>query len=428
MPRSHANSTSPTSLPRDFWIYWTGQAISSLGSSITWFALPLLVYELTGSAVNLAISTAANLLPYLLFGLLIGAWADRTDRRRLMMAADIGRASVIGTIPVAFSLGHLTVWWIYVAGFIGSTFSIGFDSAAFAAVPSLVTTDDLVAANGRIQSSFAVARVLGPLVGGLLLTVISIPNLLVFDACSFALSTVSLVLIRRSFNPTTSNQEAREPLHRTMVEGLRYVLSHPVLRAISIMMALINFFGTTVRTQLVLFASVRLGADRAHIGWLFSAGALGVVAFTFFAGRLRKRWSFSALALGVLTMQGILITLFAFNSSYWPGVVLWASISGSGVLFNVTTSSLRQAIVPNEMLGRVASVAMVVAWSAIPIGSMLGGAVIQWTDRVSWVYGGVGVLTALIALSFSLTALGRADRYLPAEDADNQFLLRASSR
>ncbi len=417
MPRSHANSTSPTPLPLDFWIYWSGQAISSLGSSITSFALPLLVYELTGSAVNLAISTAANLLPYLLFGLLIGAWADRTDRRRLMMAADVGRAVVIGTIPLAFALGLLSVWWIYAVGFIVSTFSIGFDSAAFAAIPSLVTTDDLVSANGRIQSSFAVAWVLGPLIGGLLVALISIPNLLVFDAASFVLSTVSLVLIRRSFNPSSSNQDAREPLHRTIVEGLRYVLGHPVLRAISIMMALINFFGTTVRTQLVLFATVRLGADRSHIGWLFSAGALGVVAFTFSAGKLRERWSFSAVALGVLTLQGLLIALFALNTSYWPGVVLWASISGAGVLFNVTTASLRQAIVPNELLGRVASVAMVVAWSAIPVGSMLGGAVIQWTGRVAWVYGGVGVAMALIALSFSLTALGKADRYLPVDDA-----------
>src|ERR1700730_4288232 len=107
-------------LSSNYWKYWFGQTISNLGSSITLFALPLLVYKLTGSALNLAISTAANMLPYLLFGLLLGAVMDRVNRKRLMISVDILRALVIATIPLAAMLGWLSVWWIYGVGFINA--------------------------------------------------------------------------------------------------------------------------------------------------------------------------------------------------------------------------------------------------------------------------------------------------------------------
>src|SRR5260370_42621648 len=106
-------------LSRDFWTFWTGQAISVLGTSFTTLSLPLLVYRLTGSAVNLALTSAAEFLPYLLFGLIIGAWVDRTDRKQLMIVVNLLQALVIVSIPVLAAFGHLAVWWIYATGFIG---------------------------------------------------------------------------------------------------------------------------------------------------------------------------------------------------------------------------------------------------------------------------------------------------------------------
>src|SRR5438270_4313601 len=156
---SNASSASTPSqkLGIDFWKFWTGQTISNLGSSFTGFALPLLVFKLTGSALNLAISTAVYFIPYLLFGLVIGAWVDRVDRKRLMIATDVARAAVIASIPVLATLGPLSIWWIYAVGFISSTLSICFDAAEFAAIPSLASSDDLVTANGRIQASYSAA-------------------------------------------------------------------------------------------------------------------------------------------------------------------------------------------------------------------------------------------------------------------------------
>src|ERR1700730_5312981 len=113
-------------LTPDFKRFWTGQTISQLGSSFTQFATPLLVFKLTHSAVNLGIATAANFVPYLLFGLVIGAWVDRVDRKRMMILVDIGRAAVIGAIPLLGTLGVLRVWQIYAIGFVSSVLTIFF--------------------------------------------------------------------------------------------------------------------------------------------------------------------------------------------------------------------------------------------------------------------------------------------------------------
>jgi MFS family permease len=411
-------SAPPAAEPRlsaDFWKYWTGQTISNLGTSFTLFALPLLVYKLTGSALNLAFATAAAFLPYLLFGLVIGAWVDRVNRKRLMIATDVASALVIASIPLLAIVGRLSVQWIYAVAFLSSSVGIVFNTAEFTAIPSLVERENLVTANGRIQASFSAATVAGPLLAGALLAFTPIQNLLLFDASSFLISAAILGSIQRSFNPSAGAQRPAQHIGRDIVEGLRYVLGHPVLRAISAMMALVNFIGTTRYTQVVLFAKERLSATDSEIGVLFSAGSAGVVVLSLAAGRLRKRWSFGQVALGALMLNGVLFVVFAFNRSYALAVVLWGLGSGLGILFNINTGSLRQAITPNHLLGRVMSIAQVLAWSAIPLGAVMGGVAIERTHNVVLVYAVIGVLVFLIPLGFSFSALGHAERYLPAK-------------
>jgi MFS family permease len=411
-------------LNSDFWTFWTGQTLSNLGSSFTQFALPLLIFKLTGSALNLGLATAATFLPYLLFGLLIGAWVDRVDRKRLMIGTDVLRALVIALIPFLAALHVLTVWWIYGLGFISSTLTIFFTSAEFAAIPSLVAHDDLVTANGRIQASYAAASVVGPLLAGVLVAMMPIQMVLLFDALSFLVSALSLVLVGTSFNAGNGEGRIATSIRQDVVEGLRYVLSHPVLRNISAMMALVNFVGSTTGAELVLFAKHRLAASDSQVAWLYSAGSVGVVVLSLAAGRLRRRWPFSKVALSALMLDGLLTVALAATHWFWGALFLWALVSGLGILFNINTGSLRQAIVPNHMLGRVISIAGVLAWSAIPLGTFLGGVVIEWTRDVALVYGAIGVLTFLIPLAFSFTALGRAEQYLlqqetsPAEDPE----------
>lgn len=417
--------TESKGLNLDFWKFWSGQVVSVLGSSFTQFAIPLLIFKLTHSALNLAISMAATFLPYLLFGLVIGAWVDRLDRKRLMIVVNLCLMLVIGSVPLMASLGHLSILWIYGVAFLEQTLFIFFSSAEFAAIPSLVKADDLVTANGRIQASYFAATILGPLLAGALAAFVSLPSLLLIDAASYIIAALALVTIRASFNVDAGEPRERSTIRADVVEGLRYVLSNPILRNISIMMALVNFVGTTTGAQLVLFAKDRLHMGNTEVGLLFSAGGAGVVACSLLAGRLRKRWSFSIVALGALMVSGALTTAFAFTTWLPLALLLWALVQGTGILFNINTGSLRQAIVPNHLLGRVMSIAGVLAWSAIPLGALLGGLVIQETNNVTLVYAGIGVLTFLIPLGFAFTPLGHADRYLPKAETEGQSTVEA---
>src|SRR5689334_2450776 len=409
-------------MSRDFVKFWVGQTISNLGSSFTQWAVPLLVFQLTHSAVNLGISMAATFLPYLFFGLPLGAWMDRVDRRRAMIVLDSINALVILSIPLVAQFGHLNVWLIYAVTFIQSTVFIAFSAGEFAAIPSLVSTDDLVTANGRIQATFSAAQVAGPLLAGLLISFMSIQWVMALDSASFAVSAFSLALIHGSFN-VQGDDDGKEAttIFADIREGLSYVIGHPVLRNISLMMALINFVGATTFTQLVLFANVRLDVGARGVGALFAAGSAGVVVTGLLAGRLRKRFSFTTVAMTSLMVMGALEVVFAGMRWFWIALPLWAALSGLGILFNINTGSLRQAIVPNHMLGRILSIASVLAWSAIPAGALVGGLIVKATDNVALVYGIIGILNICIAAFFRFfTALGDAERYVEERRAQEQ--------
>ena len=395
----------------DFWKFFVGETVSNFGTAITQFALPLLVFKLSGSA--LALGTAASMLtvPHLLFGLVIGAWTDRLDRKRLMIGVDVLSALAIASVPIAAAVGALSVPWIIAVTFVMSTLGIFFEAAQFAAIPSLVGRAELVTANGRIQASFALAQIAGPFIAGALLVIVAVDQLLYADAASFLVSALALVLIRRSFN--TGARHERRSIREDIVEGLRYVLRHPVLRNISLMMALINVFSTATWVQIVLFAKRELGATDSEVGLFYAAGGAGVFLCGLLAGPLRARMSFGNVALGALMLSGLLTLVLAYTTSLWLGITLWGLVSGLGILFNINTGSLRQSIVPNHLLGRIISIAMVLAWSANPIGAIGGGFVIERIGDARVVYAAVGVIVFLIALGFRLLSpLGRAERYL----------------
>jgi MFS family permease len=413
----------PAALPGDFKRFWVGQTISNLGTSVTLLAFPLIVFKLTGSALNLGLTVAVTTLPYLLFGLLIGAWVDRSNRKRVMIVSDLLRAGIVATIPLLAWFGDLRVWWVYAVGFLNSTLTICFDSCEFAAIPSLLhgaggqpNADALIAANGRIQASYSAAMVIGPLLGGALVAIISVESVVLIDALSFVVSAGSLCLVRRSFN-TADVVRAATSLRADIAEGLRYVFRHPVLRAISLMMLLVNAISVTIPAQLVLYADHQLGAGESRVGVIYAAGSVGVIALSLVAARLRRRWSFSQVTLGSLMFMGVLIVALALTTTFWLALAIIALENGLGTLFNINTGSLRQSIVPNAMLGRVISVAAVLASAASPVGALAGGVAVQRSGNVALVYGVVGVLIIAIAFAFTFTALGHADRYVSSDVA-----------
>jgi hypothetical protein len=409
-------------LGRDFWLYFTGQTISQLGSSFTAFALPLLVFKLTNSATNLALTLAATFVPYLLFGLILGAVVDRVDRKRMMVSVDLLRGAVIAVLPCLYLAGSLQIGWIYAVAFVQATLGILFEAGEFAAIPSLVPGDELVTANGRIAAANSAGQVLGPVLAGALVAVMAVPDLLFVDAATFVLSALTLTFIRRSFNPPGDerDRDANESVVRSLLddvrEGLRYVWNVPVLRSISVMMALINFVSATEAAQLVLFAKRELTASDVQVAWLYAAGAAGVVIVGLAAGAIRRRFSFVVTALGALVVSGLAVTAMALIGRYPSAVLLWATASGFGLLLNINTAALRQAIVPNHLFGRVISVAAVLAWSAIPLGALAGAVAIP-IFGIRAVYAATGIATALIAALFAFSPIRDGDRLLAEAQA-----------
>jgi len=427
------STVAPTStnarLSSDFWKFFIGQTLSNLGSSFTNFALPLIVYKLTGSALNLAITSAAVFLPYLLFGLVIGAWVDRLDRKRVMIIVDSINTIIIVSIPILAYVGLLSIGYIYVVGFVASTAGIFFQSSEFAAIPNLVKQNDLVTANGRIQASYSIMQFAGPIIAGALVFLIPVETLLFIDATSFLVSVISLLLVRVSFNPPPSEEpKAPTSLGQDIMEGLRYVLGHPVLRMISLMMALVNFFGSTIGFEMVYFSKKQLAVQDWQYGFIVAAGPIGVAVLSLLAGPLHKRFKFSRVALTALALDGLFTIALGLTVNIWVAIVLIALSTGLGILFNINTGSLRQAIVPNHMLGRVMTIAGVLAWSAIPVGTIIGGIAIDRTQGTTLSLGALGTIqnigiifaiiggvTFIMPLLFALTSLGHAEKYLPKD-------------
>jgi predicted MFS family arabinose efflux permease len=413
LPRWRRGSSG---LSGPFRTFWAGQLVSNLGGSFTFFALPLLVYRLTGSPVNLALTTVAEFIPYLLFGLVIGAWVDRLDRRRLMIACDLGRGLALSVVPLLAAFGELSIWWIYVVAFTTRTFQIAFTAAEFAAVKSLVPSDALETANGRIQASYQAAFVIGPLLAGAVVGGgFPVVDIFAVNACTFLVSAATLSMVRVPFNEAVPR--VRQSVRRDVVEGLQYVFRHPILRNISILAGLVNLFGVTVTTQLVFFAKVRLEASDAKVGALYAAGALGIAALSLAAPIARKVLSFSAAALGALMLYGVLIGVLAVTRSYWVAIAVWAVAAGLPFSFSIHTVALRQRIVPDHLFGRVMAIAQVAAWSVNPLGAAVGGWAISTTGSVAGVFAVVGGLILVSTSVFWFTALGRVDEVLASGDS-----------
>jgi MFS family permease len=392
----------------DYWFFLAGQTISSFGNAITAFALPLLVFELTGSALELSVTTAVVYLPYALFGLVIGAWVDRVNRKQLMVAADVVRAVSTATVPLAAALHVLSPWWVYAVTFLNSTLGIAFNSAAFAAVPFLgESNEELPRANSRLQASFSGASLLGPLVGGAALVVVGVADVLAIDAATYLVSAISLLLVRRRFD---SGVERRASTVRAdVVEGLRYVLGNAVLRGLALMAALINLFLASTLAQVVLLAKERMHASNPQVGWFYSAAPLGMIVFSLAAPRLRRLGSFGRVAIAATILNGLSTLALSQSRSLIVGLAAYAVLMGTVMLFTVSTATLRQQITPPDLLGRVISTAMVLAWSVEPVGAVLGGAAVERTGRVDLVYAVSGIALVAIGVVFAAGPLGRSE-------------------
>jgi MFS family permease len=359
---------------------WFGQTVSEFGSQVTMLALPLTaVLVLHASTFQVGLLTTAGYAAFLLIGLPAGVWVDRVRRKPVMIAADVTRMLVLASIPVAYGLGVLTLAQLYMVTFIHGVAAVFFDVAYLSLVPGLVGRQHVAEANAKLQGSVSVAQVSGPSAAGFLIGLLTAPVAFLADAASFAVSVLTLLIIRD--REPAPGRAQRRSLRAEMAEGLRFVVTHPILRMIAGCTATANLFGSAMLAISVVFLVRQVHLGAATIGALTSLGAIGGVAGALSCGVLR-RWIGSArliwLSLAVTLPFGLLIPVTFPGAGLACYAVGLFALSFGGVVYNVHQASFRQLLCPHRLLGRMNATIRFLVWGTIPLGGLLGGALGSW--------------------------------------------------
>jgi MFS family permease len=364
---------------REFMKYWAASAISDVGSQVTSLALPLIgALTLGATAWEMGVLTAAGTAPILVAGLFAGVLVDRLRRRPVLIASDLGRAALLLTIPLASVLGVLRIELLYVVAFLAGTLSLLFDVAHLAFLPSLVHRDHLVDGNTKLEVTAATAQVVGPGVGGALIGWMGAPFAVLIDALSFLVSGW-LIKRTRAIEADRAPAGPRSGVWSEIHEGLRTVFAQPILRALMWCSATLNLFGRMFLAVYILYLTRDLGLGPVGVGLVLATGGLGSLAGALVGGPATRRFGFgpvligSALAFG---LSGLLVPLAVLFPRVAVVMVVasefgqWMAI----LVYYVGAISVRQAMTPDRLMGRVNATIRFVAGGALPLGALLGGA------------------------------------------------------
>lgn len=352
---------------------WSSSVVSNLGDGIDLAALPLIAAGLTRDPLVFSGVAIAGRLPWLLFTLPAGALIDRLDRKRVMGMVNLARFTLMGALGLAVLSDRMSIWLLY-----GVSFALGmaetlFDSAAQALVPSLVRRDQLEVANGRLYGAEVVAnQFLGPPLGGALFAVLpALPVLL--DASTFLLSALLILAISGTFAPARMEGGPRRPLRREIAEGLQWLWNHRLLRTLALLLGLLNGLATSVLAVFPLFAIEVLHLGPVGFGTLLTALGVGSILAGLIAPAITERIGRGQALIASILVFGLTSIVQGLSSSVVVVGVMAVLFGFCAVIWNVITVSLRQAIIPDELFGRVNSVHRFLGWGSMPLGALLGG-------------------------------------------------------
>jgi MFS family permease len=359
----------------DFRQLFAADTVSQLGSQVSLLALPLIaVLALNASPFEVGVLAACETAAFLLVGLPAGAWVDRMRRRDVLIWGDIGRAVMLGSVPVAWWLDGLTLPQLYVVALLTGVLTVFFDVAYQSYLPHLVGRANLVEGNAKLEAVRGVNQIAGPTVAGLVIQWLTAPVAVAVDALSFAGSALLIGLIRKR-EPVAERQPDAH-LGREIGEGLRFVLGHRLLRSIAMCTGSSNLFSAIGGAMMIVLFARELRLSPGVIGLVFSFGAIGGLVGAFTATRIARRlgqgptiWISIAVTapfqlLVPLAQRGPLLWVAAFGLlMYWFGAVV----------YNIGQVSFRQGMTPERLLGRMNATMRFLVWGTMPIGGLVGG-------------------------------------------------------
>ena len=394
---------------RSFRDFWTGQTISLFGDEITLLALPLLaILELDAGPAQVGLLSAAALAPNLFFSIHLGAWADRRHHRRgLMVVADLGRAALLLTIPVAALLGVLTLAQLYIVAFAAGSLSVLFAVAYNVVFVSLVERDEYVAASSLLNGSRAVAITSGSALGGALVQVLTAPFALLADSFSYLASAFFVGRAEAEEAPPDHEHEQGQ-----LSAGARYISRTPLIRASLLAAATLNLFNLAFYGMFVLYATENLNVSPGALGMVMAIGGIGSLVGILITSRLSRRIGLGrALVFGfVLTPAPLLLVPAAAGVPHLAVPLLGVAEFFNGVglmVLDVGLGALYAAAVPDPLRARVSGAFLLVNYGVRPIGALGGGllATVIGLQTTMWVTAIGALLGVLWLLPSPMTQL-----------------------
>jgi MFS family permease len=355
--------------------YWLSRIVSYAGATVTYVAAPILVYSLSGSPLLTGITAATEGLPYLLFGLLAGALADRMDRQRVMVAADLVNAAVLATVPIAAALGRLTAAHVILAGLAVMTVFVFWDAANFGAVPTLVGKDRIREATNAVWGTTQVFDIVLPGLVGVAVAWIAPSSLYWVNAFTFL---ASAFLVRSITRAMTGEREGEHPrLREDVLTGLRWLWAHTTLRTMTFIGTTVSFSLGAILGQLVPFADQVLGIRQGDVrlGAVFAAFSVGGLLGTL-AGRWLRPFTPARVCLVSTTAMAAIIVLIPWPRDYRLTFLLVVLFGIANVISVVNNITFRQEETPEDMQSRVNTTGRMLSWGlGAPAGALLGGVV-----------------------------------------------------
>jgi MFS family permease len=357
--------------------FWLGQTISVFGDQITLLAVPIVaVLVLHAQATDMGLLTAVGLLPHLLFSLPAGVWLDRVrNRRRLMIAADLARAAIITTVPLAYVLGGLTLGQLFVVAFLVGTLAVAFDIAWNTLFVAVTRREEYVSASALLNGSRSLAQVAGPSVGGGLIQLLGGPLAMLADAISYIASALFLGRVKAA---EPEPEPPGQPIRAQLAAGISFIARDPIMRPTILSAATLNFFNFGFQALFILYVATYLGVSPGVLGLALGAGAIGGVTGALVASRVGRRLGLGrAYALGLVLFPAALILVPTVTGPL-PVVVAMLFVmefgAGLGVMIiDINAGAVILARTPDRIRGRANGAFRFINYGIRPIGALLGG-------------------------------------------------------
>ncbi len=399
IPRPELEALRRTSLAHTNYrpLLW-GQTISLFGDYIAFVTLPLFVVRLTGSELDLGLTTASETLPMVVFGLAAGVFLDRANLRRSLIFADFARGTAFALLAIAAAADVASVLTVFAVAFVVGSMTSLFDSGLQAYLPVALSDDMLVTANSRLQLARTLAWTVGAAAGGLLMESVGPAVAFAVNAGTFGVSALFLLVLRDA-NPRQLVES--ESAWAALRAGLSHLWGDRRLWYATLGAALANFMIIPFEATLALFGREDLGLTEAGVGWLYASQSLIGAAGALVADRVARRLRLGRTFVVGLAIVAVGLALTSVSSNFLAVVPVGLVLVGVGWV-NVAMATMRQRLTPPELLGRVASASRTIAWAGMPVGGVLGGVIgerIGLSSLYAWAAGVVVVVAGLLALS-----------------------------